>query len=282
MMITNSDFIGSHLPPISEDLNKYSRGYATVFAGSYTMAGAAVLCGKAVLKSGAGIVRLAVDRSVYPICAAAFPEAVYTVTEDGESPFKSGAVIPDNCGAVAFGCGVGQSNEKLDALIDLITCSHKPLLIDADGINLISRHIDVLSRKACPVVMTPHEGEMARLIGKDSGYVRLNRQAVAAEFAQRYGVTLLLKGKNTVISSPNGKLMINPTGGVALATAGSGDVLSGVITSFMCQGASPFEAAVMGAYIHGLSGDLAQRNLGSRSVTATDIIEYLSEAFKEC
>lgn len=279
-MITDKDFVKANLPEIAVDANKYTKGYGVIFAGSYAMAGAAVLSAKSALKSGAGIVRLVVPESIYPICAASLLEAVYTVYGEGESAFHK--VDLSKCSAVAMGCGMGQSKAAEDTLIKLITQNTKPLLIDADGINVLSLHIDVLKDKACPVILTPHEGEMARLTGKTSEYIRNNREEVAASFAKEHGATLLLKGRNTVIASPQGEIMINPTGSSALATAGSGDVLSGIITAFLCGGAEPFKAAALGAYIHGLSGDLAAEDLGKRSVMATDITEYLSKAFKEC
>ncbi len=273
-MITDINFVKANLPVISQDANKYSKGYAVIFAGSYKMAGAAVLCGKAALKSGAGIVRLVVPKEIYPLCAGAFYEAVYSFWDEEVDLSKASAV--------AFGCGVGQSKEAENLLAKLLDENTKPLLIDADGINLLSKHIDILCKAKCPVVLTPHEGEMARLTGLTSEYIRNNREAVAKDFAVKYGVTLLLKGKSTVIASPEGKVMINPTGSASLATAGSGDVLSGIITAFMSGGAKPFEAAVMGAYIHGISGDFAEKDLGKRSVIASDIIEYLPKILKEC
>lgn len=279
-MITDKEFVKANLPVISIDANKYTKGYALIFAGSYTMAGAAVLSGKACLRSGAGLVRLIVPKSIYPVCAASLSEAVYTVYEDNESSFES--VDLSKCTAVAIGCGIGQSEGTKDTLIKLIRENTKSLLIDADGINVLSKHIDVLKEKKCPVVLTPHEGEMARLTGLSSEYIRDNREKVAVDFAREYGVTLLLKGRNTVIASEQGEVMINPTGSKALATAGSGDVLSGIITALLSQGVGSFKAAALGAYIHGLSGDLAAKDLTERCVIASDIIEYLPKTFKEC
>lgn len=272
-MITTKEYVKSFLPDIREDANKYTKGYAAIYAGSYAMAGAAILCGKAALRSGAGMVRLIVDESIYPICAGACLEAVYS--------FSGEDIDLSKCSAVAFGCGVGQNELKEKTLLKLILENTKPLLIDADGINMLSKHINVLKEKKCPIVLTPHEGEMARLTGLSAGYIKENREKVASDFAKEYGVTLLLKGKNTAIANEKGEIMINPTGSCALATAGSGDVLSGVITAFLSAGVNPFSAAVLGAYIHGLSGDLAAQEKGKRSVIASDIIEYLPKAFKE-
>ncbi len=273
-MITDISFIKDNLPKIPADAHKYSKGYAVIFAGSYLMAGAAVLSGRAALKSGAGIIRLVVPESIYSVCASALPEAVYSLLENDVDISK--------CGGVLFGCGVGQGKLAENTLLRLMDECRKPLLIDADGINILSKHIDVLKNKKCPVVLTPHVGEMARLTGLSAEYINNNREKVAENFAKEYGVTLLLKGQNTVIASPEGEVFINPTGSSALATAGSGDVLSGIITAFMAQGALPFKAAVMGAFIHGLSGEKAEQDLTLRCVTASDIIEYLKEAFKEC
>ena len=273
-MITDLSFVKDNLPLIKADAHKYSKGYAVVFAGSYLMAGAAILSSKAALKSGAGIVRLVVPESIYPVCAVALPEAVYSLLENDVDISK--------CGGVLFGCGTGQGELAENTLLRLIDECRKPLLIDADGINILSRHIDVLKNKKCPVVLTPHIGEMARLTGLSAEYITKNRVKVAVDFAKEYHVALLLKGKDTVIANPEGEFFINPTGSSALATAGSGDVLSGIITAFMAQGAEPFKAAVMGAFIHGLSGEKAEQNLTNRCVIASDIIEYLPEVFKEC
>lgn len=273
-MITNIDFVRANLPRITEDMHKYSKGYACIFAGSYLMAGAAILAGKSSLKSGAGIVKLVVPECIYPVCAVALPEAVFGLLSI-ETDFN-------RANAVAFGPGVGKGKEAEKVLLKLLADCEKPLLIDADGINLLSKHIDVLKHTKCPVVLTPHIGEMARLTGLSTEYINENRVSVAVNFAKEYGVTLLLKGRDTVIANPNGEFKVNPTGTSALATAGSGDVLTGIITAFMAQGAKPFASAVMGAFIHGLSGEKAEKDLTNRCVTATDIIEYLSKAFKEC
>ncbi len=279
-MITDLSFVKANLPQISADANKYTKGCATIFAGSYGMAGAAVLSAKAALKSGSGIVRLVVPKSIYPICATSLPEAVFTVY--GEDEFAVDKADLSKCSSVLMGCGMGQSKSTEEILHKLLLENTKPLLIDADGINVLSSHIDVLKEKSCSVVVTPHEGEMARLTGFSSQYIKSNREKVAVDFAKKYGVTLLLKGKNTIIASEKGEIMINPTGSCALATAGSGDVLSGIITALLSQGVEPFKAAAMGAFIHGLSGDLAQKDLTHRCVIASDIIEYLPSVFKEC
>ncbi len=273
-MITDLSFVKKNLPKIKADAHKYSKGYAVIFAGSYLMAGAAIFAGKSAFKSGAGIVRLVVPHSIYPICAATLPEAVYSILESDVDLSK--------CGAVLFGCGVGKGATAESILLKIMSECEKPLLIDADGINLLSKHIDVLKHKKCPVVITPHVGEMSRLTGFTAEYINANREKVAGDFAKEYGVTLLLKGKDTVIANPDGEIFINPTGTSALATAGSGDVLSGIITAFMAQGVEPFDSAVIGAYIHGLSGELAEKDLTNRCVMASDIIEYLPQAFKEC
>ncbi len=286
-MITSKEFVRANLKPLDDKANKYSAGSAMIFAGSFGMAGAAVLSAKSALRSGAGIVRLAVPGEVYPICAVGVPEAVFSVvpSEDGKlSPDAYSALESyfSKCGAVAFGPGLGISEGVLNTLAKLLRENTKPLIIDADGINVLSMHIDLLKEKNCPVLLTPHEGEMARLTGKSSDYIRENREKVALDFAKKYGVTLLLKGKDTLIVSEKGDALENPTGNAGLATAGSGDVLTGIISAFLSQGNSPFEAAAMGAYIHGLSADIAVKDIGERSLIASDIIDYLPKAFKEC
>lgn len=286
-MITSKDYIKNLLPSVPDDANKYTKGSAMVFAGSFGMAGAALLCAKAALYSGAGILRLVTPESIYPICAGALWEAVYTPVKDVEGKFSVDTydkVSPylSKANVVAFGCGVGLSEGVDKTLTNLVTKNTKPLVVDADGINSLSKHIDLLSEKSCSVVLTPHEGEMSRISGKSVAYIKSNRAAVAADFAARFGVTLLLKGKDTVIADSDGTVFVNPTGNSGLATAGSGDVLTGIITALISNGLSPFDAAVAGAYIHGLCGDFATEKSGARSVIASDIIEYLPNAFKEC
>ena len=276
------------LNPLKADANKYSAGSLVCFSGSFGMAGAALLSAKAALRSGSGMVRAVLPKSIYPVCAAALWEAVYTPCEDDENGRIASSVADDvkelisKANAVVFGCGVGAGKGAKAVLEKLLTDNTLPLLIDADGINILAKHIDMLRRKSCSVVLTPHEGEMSRLTGLSPELIRNNRVEVAKSFAAEYGVTLLLKGKDTVVAGECGQLIINPTGNCGLATAGSGDVLSGIIGALLSQSTEPFYAAVLGAYIHGLSGDLAAEKLGHRSLVATDIIEYLPKAFKEC
>lgn len=285
-MIIKADYVKSLLLPLNDNLNKYSAGSVMMFAGSFGMAGAAMLSSKAALRSGAGFVRLVMPESIYSVCTLAVPEVVCSpvVELNGavtERTFDSVKHFISKASAIAIGPGMGQGAGVEATLVKLLTENTKPLIIDADGINVLSQHIDLLKYKECPVVLTPHEGEMARLTGESVEYIHLNRVGAAAEFSEKHGVTLLLKGNATVISSM-GMTMINPTGNAGLATAGSGDVLTGVISAFLSSGMSPFDAACAGAYIHGLSGDLAACALGERSLIASDIIEYLPKAFKEC
>ncbi|MBE6794349.1 MAG: NAD(P)H-hydrate dehydratase [Ruminococcaceae bacterium] len=284
-MIISEEFVKAALMPVDENANKYTRGSVMIIAGSYGMAGAAVLSAKAAMRSGAGIVRLVVPDSIYPVCASSLPEAVYTpIKSSGAqldvSAYESAEPYFSKVGAVAFGPGVGTGEEVSDLLISLVRNVNVPLIIDADGINVLSGHIDILKEKSSDILLTPHEGEMARLIGKDIGFVRNNRLECAVDFAAKWGVNLLLKGKNTIIASPDSRVLVNPTGTPALATAGSGDVLTGIISATASSGTKLFDAACAGAYIHGLSGELAAEDFGVRSVIASDIIEYLKDAFK--
>ena len=286
-MIITSDYVRSVLVDKDENANKYTAGSAMIFAGSYGMAGAALLSAKAAMISGAGIVRLVIPRCIYPVCASSLWEAVYTPAKGdnerlGVSAFEDAKPYFDKSEVLAFGPGMGTDDGVYGLLSKVIKSCSKPLIIDADGINVLSAHIDVLKEKNCEILLTPHEGEMARLIGKDSAFVRNNREKCAGEFSEKWGVNLLLKGRNTLISSPDGKVFTNPTGCAALATAGSGDVLTGVITALASNGTNLFDAACAGAYIHGRSGELAAEDFTDRCVMASDIIEYLKEAFKEC
>jgi len=182
--------------------------------------------------------------------------------------------------AVVFGPGLGKT-EDIKAILKTLLCEYeKSLVIDADGLNALSHDCDTLKQRRCSIVITPHPGEMARLIKKTAAEVNEDRMKTAVDFAQKYGVCVVLKGKNTVIADEKGNARVNNTGNCGMATGGTGDVLSGVITSFLGQGLTPFEGASLGTYIHGKAGDIAAKEKGIYGMIAGDVAETIPLAIK--
>ncbi|MBE6738342.1 MAG: NAD(P)H-hydrate dehydratase [Ruminococcaceae bacterium] len=286
MKVICPEYIKSIMPKRSADANKYSVGSLLCVAGSYTMAGAAVLSARAALRTGAGYVRCVVTEEIYPIVSAAVPEAVFLVLPSG----KGGAVsarytkeiikAANKADAVLCGCGLGQSEDAKSIVESLVFETDTPLLLDADGINIINKHIDILKDVKKPLVLTPHEGEMKRLTGIPSSYIHNNREAVLKSFCEEYKAVTVLKGKDTLILQHSKEMYKNPTGNAGMAVAGSGDVLAGMIASLMAQGVNAFDSALAGVYLHGLAGDLGARELTEYSLLPSDIIDYIPKAIK--
>ena len=285
MTLISKEYIKSLIPKRPADANKYSVGSLLCVCGSYGMAGAAALCAKAALRCGAGLVRCAVPKSIYPVVAVLVPEAVFLVLEETEegvvSQKEAGKIIKaaKKCDAVVFGCGSKLCADTKSIALSLLMENETPIVLDADGINAVSSHINVLKESSCDVVLTPHEGEMGRLAKVKSADVRADREKFARDFAEEYGCTLLLKGKDSIVATKN-DMLLNPTGNSGMAVAGSGDVLSGMIGAFMAQGISTWDSAVLSAYLHGLAGDMAKEDLTEFSLNPTDIIEYIPDAIK--
>lgn len=277
--------IKSLLKPRYPESNKGDYGNLLCLCGSDGMAGAAVMSSKAAIRCGAGIVNTALPRQIYPIVASQVIEPVYTVldyTNNGnlsenswskllKSLFKSSACL--------IGCGLGQSDVISDVVYELISCSKVPLIIDADGINILSKNINILKTVSAPVVLTPHPGEMARLLNTTVNDVQANRLEYAKRFAENYNVILVLKGAGTIIASPDGTSYINTTGNAGMAKGGSGDVLAGMISSFIAQGNNPFMASAGAVYLHGAAGDLCRKELTEYAMLPTDIINVLPRLF---
>ena len=243
--------MGEMIPKRKDDAHKGDCGRILVIAGSRGMTGAAVLAAKSALRSGSGLVTVAVPKDERMIVASMVPEII-TVGLDAENGiicFGAMKEILDEAkkaDAVIFGPGLGRNKDIKDVLFGLLTQYEGKLVIDADGLNAIKTDCEILKEKKCQqVVITPHPGEMARLLGVTVRDIEGDRCGVAANFAKEYGVTVVLKGKETVIANENGDVKINPTGNSGMATAGMGDVLSGVIASFLGQGLESFDAAVL-------------------------------------
>jgi len=282
----NIDDAIKSFPKRSVDAHKGNFGHVLVVAGSGGGTGAAYLTSQAAALSGSGLVTLAVGRSIFPIMASKLTEVMvrpFFETKDWSLSLiaeKDIINFSDKADVLAVGPGISQNKETQGLVRNLIAKIEKPVVLDADGINACVGHIDVLRAAKSRLILTPHAGEMARLIGQDIKYIGQNRKDVALKFAAEYNTVLVLKGHGTVVAGPKGDIYINETGNPGMATGGSGDVLTGIISSFIGQGVGPFEAAVLGVYFHGLAGDMAVREKGALSLIATDLLNKLPEVLK--
>lgn len=268
-----------------DDSNKGTLGSLLCICGSYGMAGAAIMAGKAALRCGIGLLKIAVPKSIYPVCATNILESVYyplEETSNGVISSKNTDFLLEMCeksSAVVIGCGLSVCDDTKNLVQSVITNCEKPLVIDADALNCICNKPEILKNLKAPAIITPHPGEMARLLHSTPKTVNSNRENTAIDFAKKFGVVTVLKGAGTTIASPDGEVYINHTGNSGMATGGSGDVLSGIIGSLLAQGASPINAAAAGVFLHGTIGDLAAEKLGKISMLPTDMIDMIPTAY---
>lgn len=278
--IITGEMLLPHFPPRDPESHKGSYGRLLVAAGSDGMAGAARLCAEGALRCGVGLVTAALPRSIYPIVSAALPEAVCLPLEGTDATARAALrAAAKAADAAVLGCGMGRSPGAQALIWDLLCHGDSPLVLDADGINAVSLHIDRLKTVRRPLVLTPHPGEMARLTGRSVDEIETHRAAVARAFAEEYGVTLVLKGHRTLIAAPCRPLLRNPTGNPGMATGGSGDVLAGMIGAFLAQGFDTCAAAICGVYLHGLAGDRAAAKLSQHAMLPRDLIAELGGLF---
>ena len=273
------------LLPRASNSNKGDFGRALLVGGSRGMSGAITLAGMSTLRSGAGLVTLAVPSAVQEVVAGFEPSYMTHALADYEGQFAVGAAdeaisFAQNATALALGPGLGRTPSLTDFVAKLYSEITEPMVVDADALFAISERPKVMERPGGPRVLTPHPGEFARLAG--SLPEESQRADAAAEFAKRDATrqtVVVLKGKGTVVTDGE-RFSINATGNPGMATGGSGDVLTGIITALLCQGLSPFDAARLGVHVHGLAGDLAADALGEVSLIARDLIDYLPKAFQ--
>jgi len=275
------------LKPRASDAHKGDFGRVAIVAGSLGMSGAAALAGRSALRAGAGLVRVAIPESILPIVASIEPSfTTIPLSEDSSGKISPKAIntildIIDENDCLAFGPGIGLSGSVKLVLETLIKQENLRLVIDADGLNNLSKIKNWPNKNKANLILTPHPGEMKRLwTGLLRDELPSNRQKQAAQLAQQTETTVVLKGAGTVVADGQ-KVYVNKTGNPGMATAGSGDVLTGVITALAAGGLSNFDAAVLGVYIHGLAGDIAAEKIGQVSLIATDIIDALPKAFKK-
>ncbi len=290
------------LGPRRADSHKGDYGRALLVGGSRGMSGAIALAGKAALRSGAGLVTLAVPRCIQDVVATFEPSFMTQGLADENGQFAMLATADvtilslEMRAVVALGPGLGRS-EVLTDFVEFVYHMQSPMVVDADALFALAQRPEVLAKPGGPRVLTPHPGEFERLTGKpydvaqrievaaelargedDLHYQYRDRSNVTSSTARRPEILVVLKGHETVVTDGR-RFSINHTGNPGMATGGSGDVLTGVITALLCQGLSPFDAARLGVHVHGLAGDLAAKELGQVSLIASDLIDYLPTAF---
>lgn len=273
------------IPKRSEDGHKGSYGKVLVIAGSVGMSGAAYLTTMAALRGGAGLVVLLTPSSIYSILASKISSAlVYPLydTPQGTISTKAETTIVNfihESDVLAIGPGISRNIETSKLILHIIPRIPIPAVVDADALNIISENISVLRNPSVPMIITPHPGEMSRLTKTPIGELQKNREKIAFEFAKRNNVIVVLKGNKTVVTDGN-RTYVNRTGNPGMATGGSGDVLTGLISALIGQKIPYFDACVIGTYIHGLAADIAVKSTTEISLIASDILKFLPRAFR--
>lgn len=284
--VLDKEFIKENFPKRMENSQKGDYGKILIIAGSTGMSGAAYLAAQAALSMGSGLVSIACPKEINGILEAKTTEAmtIPLKSENGHLSYESLKdiikILP-NYDAVLFGPGLGRSEDIKKILEVLITECTAPLIIDADGLFALAEDLSLIEECKCSLILTPHEMEMSRLKKCDLGYVIQNRFEISKEFAEEYGVTLILKGSNTIVTSSDGTQYINIKGNSGMATGGSGDALAGMCVSLAARCEAEAKAAAEAVYIHSEAGDMARDKYGADSVTANRIEEFIPEALKE-
>ncbi len=274
------------IPSRPAEGHKGSFGRVLIVAGSRGMSGAAALAGLGALRGGAGLVYLAVPHSVVPIVAAIEPSYLtIALPESRGGRIGRGAIarLVEPCrrmNALAIGPGLGQSRGVEKVVASLYAGLAQPLVVDADGLNALAIMPEQVGEHAGPRILTPHPGEFARLTGVEIHDVQSRREELAAAFAADHGVIVLLKGPGTVVTDGE-RVYVNTTGNSGMGTGGTGDVLTGLITALLAQGLPPFEAAQLGAWMHGRAGDLAAAECSQPGLVASDLPRYLGRVWLE-
>lgn len=272
-------------PPRPKGIHKGTLGHLLVIAGSVGKRGAAQMTGLSAMRSGTGLVTIAVPESIEPGLAPLMEAMTLPLPETADGTVALAAektllAAMEGKEAVAIGPGLSQNAETQRLVRSLIAEVSLPMVIDADGINAVAADLSVLKKKKGPLILTPHPGEMGRLLGAKADAVQKDRFNLAAGFAGKWGVFLVLKGAHTIIAAPDGALWVNRTGNPGMATAGIGDALTGMIGGFLAQGLTAEKAATLGIYLHGLAGDLAAAERGEAGLITSDLIGKIPQAIK--
>lgn len=283
--ILDKEYIGGILKPRARDCNKGDFGKLLCVVSCKNMPGAAAICARSALVSGVGICTVASTNSGLFSVRASLPEAVTFSLK----PNKSGAISRRNSStllceakkysAMLLGCGLSICRDTEASVRAILKNAQLPIILDADGINIAARGIDILKSSNAPLILTPHIKEMSRLSGLPVSEIKQNPVKVASEFASAHGVTVILKDFETIIATPSGEIAKNVGGHPCMAKGGSGDMLAGMVASFVAQGYAPFDAACMAVYMHATAGELCGKQNGDHSVLTSDMITRLPEVF---
>lgn len=272
--------------PRPVDGHKGTFGHVLVLGGSRAYVGAPLLAANAASRSGVGLVTLGVPETVWPHTAPNLGSLIGFSLPETDSGTLSVLALKfalervKTMTAAVLGPGLGRHPETTQFVAEWLRLSPVPTVLDADALNAISEDVSVLKHAQKPLILTPHPGEMARLMGTDTSSLKDSRDAVAMAFSDLYNVTLILKGNATVIASPGGRISVNTTGNDGLAKGGTGDVLAGLLGGLLAQGMEPYDAARLGVYLHGLAGEIAATLFSKRGMTALDVSAMLTEAWK--
>ncbi|GHV25257.1 hypothetical protein FACS189465_3100 [Clostridia bacterium] len=281
----NLDMVQKRLPFRFSHSYKGSFGSLLAVCGCKNMVGAAIMSISSALKCGVGLITAAIPNSIYDILASKLTEITFEPldeTEEGTISRKSREKISsllENNTAVMVGCGLGWNNDIKEIVYNIIKKSKSTIILDADGINVVSENINVLNEARSDIIITPHLGEAARLLNLDVDEINTNKIGYAKKLAERYGITVVLKCENTIIVSKNGEIFMNKNPNSGMSKAGCGDVLTGMISSFAAQKLNAVDAAICGVYLHSAAGENCKNNLSKTSMLPTDIINELPNLF---
>ncbi len=274
--LVDTNLVKKFIKPRPKFSHKGMYGHALLVAGSFGKMGAAVLATRACIRSGAGLLTVHVPTCGYEIMQTSVPEAMVEV--DSDKNIYSSEIKLKNCNAVGIGCGIGTEKKTQEAVMRLLTTIKVPLVMDADGINILSLDKTLLERLPENTILTPHPKEFERMTEKAKN--DFHRLELQIEFTRKHKVFVALKGAHSCITCPDGKTYFNNTGNPGMAKGGTGDALTGMILSLLAQNYSQEQACIVGVFVHGLAGDIAAEKMSVQSMTASDLIENIGEAFK--
>jgi hydroxyethylthiazole kinase-like uncharacterized protein yjeF len=284
--LLTADQAASIEKPRPPDAHKGRFGHCAIIAGSVGMTGAAALAAQGALRIGTGLVTMLVPESLNDIMETKVTEAMSIPVPQGKARAFGTASLNfvnnyvEKFDSAVIGPGFGRDEDTIAFTLDLLRTITKPAVVDADALFAVSTDIEVLRECKSPLVLTPHPGEMATLLGTTVAEVQSNRLEIARTFACEYGVTLVLKGAGTIVAGPEGTAYINTTGTPGMATGGTGDVLSGMIGGLLAQHINPLESACLAVFLHGRAGELAADKLSESAMTASDVVDNIGEAIK--
>ncbi len=270
-----------------KDAHKGNFGHVFIIAGAQGLTGAACLCAKGALLSGAGLVTLGIAQSQYAIVCCKLTEAMTVPlpeTKQGSlslKAFEQIKKISQDKSVLAIGPGLSRNKATQSLVRKIVSHIDIPMVIDADGLNALCGHSDILKKRKALTVITPHPVEMSRFLGLKTSYIQKNRRILAKQLACMYNIITVLKGQGTVVADDSGKVFVNTTGNPGMAKGGTGDVLTGITAAFLGQSGNAFEAVKLAVYAHGLAADLAVKHTGQVSLLATDILTELPFVLKK-